>query len=547
MLLIRFCSFLYNIEEGTEREISVNVRNVLEIAQTMDGSQSAGKGGLERRVRFIEVMEVPEVESWATEGVLVVTNLYSVKDDVAKQVDIVRVLIKKKAAGIIVKMGRFVEQLPPELIELADKNQFPIITIPKDIAYIDLLTPLYEMLHDDVDAPADNDALHSFKDMKFGSVEKALEHLSTILNGSAVYIEDAQGLLLYASGRLFRDPWRKSNAAFSVPADKTYKESLVKWKNRLEKDDHSYIYLPGKLSRLIIPLYTRQDIFAFIHLPYHNRTLLNSLTKKSIESIQYKIYETLMSELIELQKQCREQADEFQRMIAAKGKRQAKVVLYFQNDQKFVPRSSRILDYDCLLQKKWATLIEEIPNVETSIVFEKERRMYALVIFSELLPMEQLADEVEQMLGHFPIQGTRVGISPVFYHYDELDAKVCAVTKMLDIGREFHPAQKIYSYHQIGIYEFLIKLSQESSAREYAHQILGGLEVERDPGLIEKLIVYLQENGNASKAAEKLFIHRRTMTNRLLKIKSLLNMDLDNPEHIFILQFCLKIKRLNEQ
>lgn len=525
----------------------MNVRKVLEVARTMDGSQLAGKGGLERKVRFIEVMEVPEVESWATEGVLVITNFYSVKDDDNQQVAIIQALIKKKAAGMIIKLGRFVEHLPPELIELADKNKFPIITIPKDVAYIDLLTPLYEMLHDEGDAPADNDALHSFKDMKFDSIEKALEHLSTILNGNAVYIEDAEGLLLYASGRFFRDPWRKAAVLFSVPAHQTYKENLKKWKNRIEDDGHSFIYLPGKLSRLIIPLYTRNEIFAFIHLPSHHQTLLNSLSKKSIEAIQRKMYEILMSEWIELQKQCMSQADEFQRWIADTSNRQAKVVLYFQNDRTFLPGSSRILDYDCLLQKKWKNLIEEIPKVETSIVFERQNGMYALVTFSEMLPMEQLADEIEQMLGRFPIQGTHVGISPVFYHYDELEEKIGAVTKMMDFGREFHPGKKIYSYHEIGIYEFLIKLSQESTALEYADQMLGALDQEDDSDLMETLIVYLRENGNASKAAEKLFIHRRTMTNRLLKIKSLLNMDLDNPEHIFILQFCLKIKRLNEQ
>lgn len=524
----------------------MKIRDVLDIALALGGNLTGGIHGLEREVRFIEVMEVPEVEEWATEGLLVVTNFYSVKDDPEKQSDIISTLINKKAAGIIVKVGRFIERLPYELIELADRHCFPIITIPKEVAYIDLLTMLYGLLHKEGDTPADNHALHSFKDMMFHNIDEALEHLSSILNGGSVYIEDAQGLLLYASGRFFRDPWRKSGMAFSIPTYENFEENLEKWRGRILNDDHSYIYLPGKLSRLIIPLYTRQEIFAFIHLPFHNRTL-NSLSKKSIESIQSKIYETLMSELLETQKLCMSQADELRRSISDQSNQKVKVILYFKNNRKFLHRPSRIIDYECMLQKKWLDLLKHIPYVEKSLIFEKEQGMYALVVFTKPLSIEQMVEEVSSIIDRSPMQDTRVGISPVFYHFHELEARVSAVTRMMDVGLEFSPGKRIYSYHQTGIYEYLIKLSQDSSMEEYVQQVLGPLDKEGDPELMETLAVYLQENGNASKAAEKLFIHRRTMTNRLLKIKTLLNMDLDNSEHVFILQFCLRIKRLSRQ
>lgn len=535
------------VETVMKRRIAVKVWDVLEIAQALDGSLSAGYKGLKQEVRFIEVMEVPEVEAWATEGLLVITTFYAVKDDPERQLDIISALIDKKAAGLVIKVGRFVEKLPDELIELADKHDFPIIAIPKWVAYIDLLTPLYGLLHQEGDTSADNDALHSFKDIIFNSVEEALEFLSVNLNGGAVYIEDMQGLLLYSSGRFYRDPWRKTGLVFSPPTHSEYQDNLRRWKDRILKDGHFYIYLPGKLSRLIIPLYTRQEIFAFIHLPFHNQTLMNSLSKKSIEAIQHKLYEIVMSELVEMQKHCMSQVDEFKRAISNHSNLKAKVVLYFKEDQKLPLGSSRVVDYDCMRQKKWLDLLEQIPNVEQSFIFEQKEEIYVLLILSVLKSVEEIVEEVSNIADHFPVPDTCVGISPVFYHFNELDAKVKAVTNMMEFGREYYPDNKIYSYYQLGIYEFFIKLSQDSSAWEYARQILGPLESEGDPELLETLIMYLQENGNASRAAEKLYVHRRTMTNRLVKIKSLLNMDLDNSEHIFILQFCLKIKRINEQ
>ncbi|RKJ28221.1 hypothetical protein D7X33_42745, partial [Butyricicoccus sp. 1XD8-22] len=142
------------------------------------------------------------------------------------------------------------------------------------------------------------------------------------------------------------------------------------------KDGHFYIYLPGKLSRLIIPLYTRQEIFAFIHLPFHNQTLMNSLSKKSIEAIQHKLYEIVMSELVEMQKHCMSQVDEFKRAISNHSNLKAKVVLYFKEDQKLPLGSSRVVDYDCMRQKKWLDLLEQIPNVEQSFIFEQKEEIY---------------------------------------------------------------------------------------------------------------------------------------------------------------------------
>ncbi|MCT6903208.1 MAG: helix-turn-helix domain-containing protein [Lactobacillus sp.] len=77
----------------------------------------------------------------------------------------------------------------------------------------------------------------------------------------------------------------------------------------------------------------------------------------------------------------------------------------------------------------------------------------------------------------------------------------------------------------------------------YADEFLSPLTSD-DGELLETLIAFLKENGNVSRTAETLFIHRRTVTFRLQKIKELLNMQLDDPENLFTLRFCLKLKEL---
>src|SRR5690625_5731994 len=92
-------------------------------------------------------MEVPEVVNWVRPGILIMTTFYSAKEEPLKQVEIVQTLIDKKAAGIVVKLGRFVDALPEEMVLLADAHDFPVITIQKQISYINVLIPLYEQFY----------------------------------------------------------------------------------------------------------------------------------------------------------------------------------------------------------------------------------------------------------------------------------------------------------------------------------------------------------------------------------------------------------------
>lgn len=68
-------------------------------------------------IKFVEVMEVLEVEKWATEGVLVIATLYSVKENRDQQYEVDKNLIDKKAAGLVVELGRFVDIKRTETVE----------------------------------------------------------------------------------------------------------------------------------------------------------------------------------------------------------------------------------------------------------------------------------------------------------------------------------------------------------------------------------------------------------------------------------------------
>lgn len=102
-------------------------------------------------------------------------------------------------------------------------------------------------------------------------------------------------------------------------------------------------------------------------------------------------------------------------------------------------------------------------------------------------------------------------------------------------------------YDELETYQLLLQSTEHLDLSKVS---LGPLDqlVEYDKRtnseLTKTLEVYLQCNGNITKATKALHIHRNTMKYRLEKIVDLTNIDLDNAEQRFELQLNLKINKM---
>lgn len=99
---------------------------------------------------------------------------------------------------------------------------------------------------------------------------------------------------------------------------------------------------------------------------------------------------------------------------------------------------------------------------------------------------------------------------------------------------------EIRKYNDIGVYGLIFSIENKKVLNNYYRQVLGpiieGNKKNKEISSIKILDMYLNENCNLSIAAEKLYLHRNTLTYRIKKIEQLLNCDLHNFED------CLKIK-----
>lgn len=122
------------------------VRELLEIYQLKDMKVLTGFGGLENRVGTVTVMEVPEVTQFLRGDDFLITSLYSIGNDVTKQCELVESLLKTRSACLAIKLGKYAERISDEMMELADKNDFPILFIPPEMTYIQIIMSVMNVI-----------------------------------------------------------------------------------------------------------------------------------------------------------------------------------------------------------------------------------------------------------------------------------------------------------------------------------------------------------------------------------------------------------------
>src|SRR2546428_278395 len=104
----------------------------------------AGADGLDRQVEWVRLMETPEVQPRA--GDLMFTSGFPIKDDLDAQIRLVGRIAEGGGAGLVVRPLPYLRKLPPEMVSEADRLQVPLFTIPSDVQFVDLMSPLLERI-----------------------------------------------------------------------------------------------------------------------------------------------------------------------------------------------------------------------------------------------------------------------------------------------------------------------------------------------------------------------------------------------------------------
>jgi purine catabolism regulator len=175
-----------------------------------------GGRGLDRQVEWVRVMETPETAQRMREGELLLTTGFPVKDDPPAQIELVDGVARSGGSGLVVKLGRYIDEVPAGMIDEAERLGMPLFTIDDEMPWSELMEPLLERI---INAEhwrlkRSLDIHRRFTDLVLDGkgVSEICRTLADLLD-SAVAVEDASFHLLAHAGGSISDPHRRETIA----------------------------------------------------------------------------------------------------------------------------------------------------------------------------------------------------------------------------------------------------------------------------------------------------------------------------------------------
>lgn len=137
-----------------------------------DAKLVAGAKGLSNIVNEVSILESPDSTMWLQEGDFILTNGRLLNSLMAQSEGLVEVFVRKKVAGIGVKLGRYLEKIPESMIDRANQRNFPIMVFPKELASGNMINAIsYEIFKSeahDTTSKYEDDVL---RDLMIGDVD----------------------------------------------------------------------------------------------------------------------------------------------------------------------------------------------------------------------------------------------------------------------------------------------------------------------------------------------------------------------------------------
>lgn len=95
----------------------------------------SGVNDLARVVTSVSVLETPDYDKYIIEDTLILTTLYPVKNDMELFEKLLVAFSQKRVSGLAIKLHRYIDTIPNNILELANNLNFPVIALDSDVNF----------------------------------------------------------------------------------------------------------------------------------------------------------------------------------------------------------------------------------------------------------------------------------------------------------------------------------------------------------------------------------------------------------------------------
>ncbi|HEX7064241.1 MAG TPA: PucR family transcriptional regulator [Bacillales bacterium] len=126
----------------------LTVKDILKRPNFEEAEIVAGKTGLNHVIRWVHIMEVAETGQLLSGNELILSTGVGWREDQQLSCSFLKQLIDHKVSGLCIELGTYVSSIPEEMIELAERNHFPLIVFRSEVRFIDITQDINGLLMD---------------------------------------------------------------------------------------------------------------------------------------------------------------------------------------------------------------------------------------------------------------------------------------------------------------------------------------------------------------------------------------------------------------
>ena len=127
----------------------ITVSTLLKNPSLAHGYLAAGRNGINRKIDHLDVLEhpYPEVEIYLLQDEFILTSFWNSKKNKEARINLVKAMIEHGCAGIGIMPGLHLNKMvDPEIIELGNQYDFPVVILDEDCLYSDIIKEFYQQI-----------------------------------------------------------------------------------------------------------------------------------------------------------------------------------------------------------------------------------------------------------------------------------------------------------------------------------------------------------------------------------------------------------------
>lgn len=523
-----------------------SVREVLEIDALSEAQVLGGAEGLDRQVTGSNIVEVPDVYRWLKGGELLFTAGYAWRDDPTRLVQVLEELDRIGVSALAVKPGRYLKDVPEELIRKADELKLPVIRIPPDLAYRDAMEALYKRLTTQrlwvLERSRQAQELFTSLGLDDQSIEKVTGALAEEVTNPVYVVDMVDDSVVVARPGIpaqkfsLDDLKGRDVAVVKQISNLTLKRTLTPL--TLEETPAlaaSLIVGRRSLGRIAV-LQDGAPVGEYVELVLsHGAELISFLLMRQVAIIAGRreagdlFFNSLLSDTL-----TDEEAIECALTLGLRLTRTcialAAGISRHKHGDREVLRvcAEKALSAQPHVIGKGHEGADVVALLEVSDPFDEFELEY---ISNRMTELATRADMPGLLVG---VGSPRRGLSGVRRSRSEALIAYQVGSRMCGAG--------LVRFDDFKVERLLAQIPSSRLSRDYIEMTIGPLDDE--PELRRTLEVFLDHGGNKIATAAALPMHRSSLAYRLEKISQLLGVALDDPEHRLELWLALRLRRI---